>query len=372
MKIFIIINGWTTKMSGGDYHILKVAQFWSQNHEIKYILPKLGYYFSKNILQGDFIISNTIFEKETSNPCKILLLYILRSISIFFNHPKESPDVVISSSHFLCDVLPIIYFRIKEPSCIKVLYYHGLKIKSSNILLGYFRLINDFLAIFFINHFYDLVITVNPVISDYLARKGCQPEKIILTDNGINLSREIDSKVKKDFTACFIGRIVKSKGIYDLIDIWSYIIKEIPSARLAIIGDGPELSNLKGYAKTKNIDGNIKFFGHLNDERFDILSKSKLFVFPSYGESWAIVILEAMSLGIPIITYDLAELRHIWGDFIIYSPKEDHLSFSKKIFLLLKSEDIYNIYSASGIKKSREYSWEAIAHRELNFFLGGK
>ncbi|GAH39983.1 unnamed protein product, partial [marine sediment metagenome] len=54
MKILIVMNGWTstTSMSGGTHHILNVSKYWSKDHEIFYLFPRLGYIRSKSFLRG--------------------------------------------------------------------------------------------------------------------------------------------------------------------------------------------------------------------------------------------------------------------------------------------------------------------------------
>ena len=58
LRLLILINGWSGKhISGGDYHILRVIKDWSKDHQISFIMPKIGHEFARTMM-GD---SNPIY-----------------------------------------------------------------------------------------------------------------------------------------------------------------------------------------------------------------------------------------------------------------------------------------------------------------------
>ncbi len=97
------------------------------------------------------------------------------------------------------------------------------------------------------------------------------------------------------------GRLVRHKGT-DLV------IKSLKRTRnsieLDIIGKGPELENLKALTAKLSLTDRVKFIGWIEDHSrlADILRQYRAFVFPSLAEAHGIVVLEAMVLGLPVIT----------------------------------------------------------------------
>jgi phosphatidyl-myo-inositol alpha-mannosyltransferase len=101
----------------------------------------------------------------------------------------------------------------------------------------------------------------------------------------------------------FLGRLVKRKGVMELLQAFSILRQNLPNARLTIAGQGPLLKKLKGVVGSVGLENSVKFAESVNDEQ-----KSKLFAsaqiacFPSlYGESFGIVLIEAMAAGSQVV-----------------------------------------------------------------------
>jgi len=366
MKILVVINGWATKMSGGDYHILKVAKFWSKDHKISYLLPRLGYDYSKSFLRGKPLVYNSFLEKEMKNNLSIALLYIIRILKVLFNPPKENFDVVIASSHFLYDIIPAAYIALKNPSCKLVVYYHGMPAKRRKLLIKFGRRINDAISINIIRKQYDLVFAINIIIKDSLLRKGINIQKIKLTSNGIDKTITFTDSEEKEYNACFLGRLVEGKGIFDLVDVWKNVTNEL-NGKLIIIGDGPDKQKLMKRIKKEDLEEKIILAGYLNEEKYEILVKSKIFLFPSYKESWGIVIAEALSSGLPVITYDLPAYHEVFGDFIISVPMGDKVQMAEKAIFLLKNPKVRKKYSEAGKNFIKVYGWHNVSIKQLEY-----
>lgn len=366
MKILIIINGWTTKMSGGDYHILKVGKYWNKDHEVTYLLPRLGYEFSKGLLEGKVVLSNTFFEKEIQNPIIVILLYFLRTLKAIFSSPKEKFDVVIASSHFLCDVIPAFFIHFKDSTCKLVVFYHGLPATQSNALRRFIRKTNDFLFILLIKRFFQLVFVINPIIKEHLIKRGLNNKKVIITTNGVDeISVNAESKAK-EFDACFLGRLVRSKGIFDLVEVWKNVTKEL-DAKLGIIGDGPDKETLMKKINAESLEDKILLLGHLDEKKYEIMIKSKIFLFPSYAESWGISIAEAMACGLPVITYDIPIYQFIFGSHVIPVTRGNVEQMAEKVIFLLKNDKLRIKSGEAGQNFVKKYNWRKIAKEEISF-----
>jgi len=116
---------------------------------------------------------------------------------------------------------------------------------------------------------------------------------------------------KRDNIILFLGRLSEKKGIYDLLYALKDVLKDCPDAILKVCGDG-ELDKCKLLAKELNIDQNINFLGWVNEEeKFNLLNQSKVYILPSYFEALPMSILEAMSAGIGIIATKVGGIPEI-------------------------------------------------------------
>lgn len=105
-----------------------------------------------------------------------------------------------------------------------------------------------------------------------------------------------------------IGRLSPEKGYLDLLKIYNRLQKKHPSWKLDIIGDGVERENLENYIRRYHLEDKVVLHGFQGREYIDkVLHNSSIYLMTSYTESFGIVLLEAMSHGIPCVAFDSAE-----------------------------------------------------------------
>ena len=104
-----------------------------------------------------------------------------------------------------------------------------------------------------------------------------------------------------------VGRLSKEKGYDDLIKVFDLVHKKNKKIKLIIVGDGDEKENLENLVSQYKLNKYIKFTGFLTQDKLkDIYINSSLYVMTSLEESFGLVLLEAMSYGIPCIAFDSA------------------------------------------------------------------
>ena len=109
-----------------------------------------------------------------------------------------------------------------------------------------------------------------------------------------------------DFTFVFIGRIVRDKGINELVEAFSRLANERSDVRLMLVGRfEDDLDPLPQHTK-KQIESNerISFVGYQSDVR-PYLVASDVLVLPSYREGFPNVVLQAGAMGLPVIVTDV-------------------------------------------------------------------
>ena len=105
--------------------------------------------------------------------------------------------------------------------------------------------------------------------------------------------------VKNNFL--FVGRIVKEKGISELISAFEMVAMKYPEVRLNVYGDGEDLEKYKSLARD---DKRICFHGR-TDEPLRALAENEIFVLPSYREGLSLSLLDAAMMGKKIIASDV-------------------------------------------------------------------
>jgi len=107
---------------------------------------------------------------------------------------------------------------------------------------------------------------------------------------------------KSDLVVGFVGRIVKDKGIEDLVEAWDNVSAKNPNAKLLLIGPLEERDRISPHILSKiQATKSVIFIGEVKDTS-QYYTLMHLFVLPSYREGFPTVILEASSMEIPIVT----------------------------------------------------------------------
>ena len=113
----------------------------------------------------------------------------------------------------------------------------------------------------------------------------------------------------------FIGRIVKEKGILDLIHAYKAITDYLPNTRLLIIGDNRvedraeiDGNEILALIRKYGMQENVIFTGHRTDTN-ELLMLMNVFVLPSYREGLPLSIMEAMAMGKPVVATNIRGCR---------------------------------------------------------------
>jgi glycosyltransferase involved in cell wall biosynthesis len=368
LRLLVIINGWAIKtMTGGDYHILRVLRNWSKEHHISLIMPKLGYTATTSMLSNKCSIYFTSGEEKIDGSATIIISYLIRIMRSLFLRFDHHPDVIIASSHLLYDVFPAMFLRRRLKSKLVVYVHH---------ILGSFRtqrdgiwsrisLLNERISLSMCKTA-DLIFVVNSDVRDALIDNGFRADKIFMTGNGVE-HQLIDSvKVNtKRFDACFCGRLVKAKGVYDLLEVWERVLKDFPKSRLLIIGDGQEYNRLLETVKNKALDKNIILTGFLSEKLKIFAMKScNIFISASYEEGWGIPVSEAMACELAVVCYDLSVYK-VFGDAILKVEVGNKEAMAKAVICLLADENSRKTMALDAKEASKPLSWEEVSMIEL-------
>jgi glycosyltransferase involved in cell wall biosynthesis len=150
-----------------------------------------------------------------------------------------------------------------------------------------------------------------------------------------------------------ISRLVPQKDLFTLISSYSIILKKFPTAELIIIGSGPLENQLKTYAEGLGISNGIQWIGRTADtEKF--YHSINTFVLSSIYEGFGLVLLEAMSYGVPIVASKVSAIPEVIGfDHPLISELSNPESFATNIEKSFSREkrDIVLAYQAQRLEK---------------------
>ena len=134
----------------------------------------------------------------------------------------------------------------------------------------------------------------------------------LLSIGGISLP-DIERIRPSDKTSdvIFAGRLIKAKGVDNLLMALAYLKTSQTRANLSIIGDGPERAALEALSRKLGIQDDVQFHGNIEDdaEVISMMKSAKVFVYPASPEGgWSISIIEANACGLPAISFRSGKL----------------------------------------------------------------
>ena len=170
----------------------------------------------------------------------------------------------------------------------------------------------------------------------------------------------------------FLGRIEERKGLIYLLRAFKVLEKKFTNLRLIVVGEGPLKRELQIWTK-KNKLKNVVFEGGIKEERTPVYYRTAdIFVSPAiYGESFGIVLVEAMACGIPVVAFANEGYKEVLkkgkGERFLVKPK-DYKTLAKKLEILIKNKELRKEMGEWGQIEAKKYSWPKIADQVLDFY----
>ena len=191
--------------------------------------------------------------------------------------------------------------------------------------------------------------------------------------NGIDTGQFcLNTNVRKDYDFLFVGRLIETKGVLNLLKAFKQILIDNHSLKLAIVGTGPLEMEINQFVFENNLSSNISVMGYLNDsELLKMYHKSKVAVLPSLDKEGVLTTaLEATACGLPVITSNNSSLT----EYIIEGKNgllvnSNHVPEIKDTMeKLIKNPQVILKMSESARQMSLDWSWsESIKRLEQLF-----
>jgi glycosyltransferase involved in cell wall biosynthesis len=278
-------------------------------------------------------------------------------------------DFFFATSHFLGDTLPAVLVGGKRSA---VIVHHIVDPpwrRPGPFFTNFIAYAAEQISLLLVRAFCGVVFVGTPLMKRALEAKGFR-QPIVVVGNATE-TPELSFPARDPNLVTYLGRLSPTKGLEDLLTAWPRVLERTPNARLQILGDGDDAyyEHLARLSQQRNIADSVTFQRVVSDaQKWTAFTTSALFAFASHEEGWGIVLAEAMSAGLPCVTYDLPVFSEVFTDGRIAVPVGDTIAFGDAIAALLGSAQIREELGERALRLGRSFSWDDVAAREISAF----
>jgi phosphatidylinositol alpha-mannosyltransferase len=169
----------------------------------------------------------------------------------------------------------------------------------------------------------------------------------------------------------FVGRHEPRKGLLDLLKAYRILRKTGCQCRLLVVGSGPQEREARRYVLTRRL-GSVEFLGRVSDDELAQLFKTAdVYVSPATGgESFGIVLLEAMAAGTPLVCSDIHGYKGVVrrGREGLLVPPRKPKALAAAVARVLSDDDLRERMADNGRARAEEYSWERVTAKVDEYY----
>ena len=185
--------------------------------------------------------------------------------------------------------------------------------------------------------------------------------------NAVPVSRWLDGTPN----VLFVGRLEPRKGVLDLLKAHRILRRTGSGNRLLIVGSGPQEREARRYVATRGLK-EVEFLGRVSDaEKAQLFRTVDVFASPATGgESFGIVLLEAMAAGATIVASDIHGYKGVVrrGREGLLVPPHEPKALAQAIARLLGDPDLRAEIGANGRARAEAFSWPRVAARVDDYY----
>jgi len=239
--------------------------------------------------------------------------------------------------------------------------YDYIWMPSSYILFPYRRYINNA----------DKIVAVSKAAASFISHFTNKDVSII--PNGVNV-KEIAPQTKnyEGKNLLFVGRFVYRKGLHLLLQAMEDVVKEDKEAKLTIVGKGYFNHIIKLLIRALDLQKNVIIKEGLSrGELIKEYQASNVFMMPSiFGESFGIVLLEAMASKTPIVASNQGGIKEIikHEQTGILVEKNKVKEMSENILRLINDKEYSKRLSSNAYKEVKKYDWSKVTREIENIY----
>lgn len=169
----------------------------------------------------------------------------------------------------------------------------------------------------------------------------------------------------------FVGRHEPRKGLLDLLKAHRILRKTGSESRLLIVGSGPQEREARRYVATRGLQA-VEFLGRVSDaQKAQLFRTADVYASPATGgESFGIVLLEAMAAGTPIVCSDIHGYKGVVrrGREGLLVPPREPKELAIAIDRLLRDPALREQMGAAGLERAEEFSWPRVTAKVDDYY----
>lgn len=334
---------------------------------------KYNYEIYKHILDSGFNI--TLYSWENIPE---FIIYRLSDPLFYLEHLLFTPNPTIliqDSAPGNSYILHTVIFRLLTNIKIVTIFHHSMRFEKRPT---FFKILGWFIEPLFLKLSH-IVITNSEYTKNQAVEMGVDKNKIFVIHPAINLPLKKFNERKKlnqPPVLFFLGYVSHRKGLIFLLEALNMIRDR--DWRLIVAGDtsqDPEyVERCYDFIKKYGLEEKIEFTGMIAREKInEHFSNSDIFIFPTLYEGYGMVIKEAASSGIPIISTNISNIPYIVKDQVsaLLVPPEDPEALKDAIIKLLEDKKLRKKISIGAYKTvDFSYNWKKAGEKFLSIILG--
>lgn len=356
MKILIL--NWrdirNPSSGGAEVVTLKYAEAWvSAGHEVTW--------FSSSYLKAkkEEVIQGIKIERRGN------WITVFFHAFFYYQKNKKSFDLIVDEIHGIPFFTP---FYVKKPI---LAFIHEVAIDIWDYMFSFpLNIFGKFFERLSLSFYRSILfLTVSDSTKKDLLKLGIKEISVIHSGVTVPFAKVLPEKEKKH-TFLFVSRIVRMKGIEDVMRAFRQIKKHDKEAVLWILGTGEAayIKNLHTLIKTLGLENDIVFWGRVDEnKKRELMSRAHLLLHASIKEGWGLVVVEAASQGTPAIVYNVGGLRdsvkhNITGLVLRQNTPEE---MARNAHRLLQDRKQYERFQKNCLNWAKSLDWKRATDKSL-------
>lgn len=275
--------------------------------------------------------------------------------------------------HIVQAFMPEVVFLISKIRKYKIVCHIHLDIQASGALGIFLNHYKKYILKKVLINSHKIVVPT----SDYkliIAKKYNIPlREIVVIPNGTyhKIKKAIKTPTNEKLRLLFVGRLSYQKNLSFLLNNINYYAKKYSTNfNFKIVGNGPKKSELNNIISELKLKKLVSIEGPFVGRKLEkIYAESDIFLLSSTHESFGIVLIEAMTKGLPIISTNIIGVRNIIKNrsngLLVKNYKYD---FAKSINYLSQNKQLYSSISKNNLAEAEKYRWEYINYQFINLY----
>lgn len=357
MKIGLVLPYNIAKDGGVREHVLaQYHELKKRGHTVKILTPQPREGGELPVEDVIFVGAAADFRSPTHTSLQVSASVDTEAIAQMLEH--EGFDIL----HFHEPWVPVLSRQVLSRSTsVNIATFHGV-VPETLMSKTVVRVVTPY-ALSILKYLHELT-AVSEAAAEYV--RSLTDEPITIIPNGIDLARFTKAKGSrktKQRSILYVGRLERRKGVKYLLQAYKLLSQNVDDISLIIAGDGPDREKLELLAEDLELP-NVNFLGFVDDDlKAELFRNAAIFCSPAvYGESFGIVLLEAMASGTVTVAGNnsgYASLMQEVGALSIVNP-HDSEEFARRLKLLLEEDEVRNLWQSWADEYVKQFSWPKV------------